>query len=190
MGRRGFTLVEMLLAIAITVVVAAELTMVVTGLFRLQREKMWNVEFAHIMRVAHERVLFGAKSPDGETTYGGLIGASNVVWYGNELVANLAQSTEKTTVGFDPDPYNLTYNVGGRFRLRGMDDGVRELTTGEGGQITNNVVFLTVEATLRDGDGTATNRLERIAVPIPDGIKGDRVDPWDFFLSNPVIERR
>ena len=80
MSRRGFTLVEMLIAIALTVVVAAELTLVVTGLFRLQREKMCNVEFSQILRVAHERVLFGAKSPDGATSYGGLVGASNVVW--------------------------------------------------------------------------------------------------------------
>lgn len=184
MMRRAFTVVEMLIAVGLSVVVAAEMTVVVTSLFRLEREKMWNVEFAQKLRVAREYVLFRAKpfetTEEGVSYFGGFLGASNILWKGSQLAANLQRSADGRADSFDDAPFNLTEEMGGRFAIKGMDDGEQALQTGDEGRITNSIAFLSIEAELLT-HGQRTNRIERIAIPV--GSDGGDEAPWLPFIK-------
>lgn len=163
MKRRGFTLLEMLIVVGLTVVVATELTMVFVGLFQLQKQKMWDAELATRLRVARENLLFRAVPVDGEKYYAGILSATNLVWTSPHITAAFQYAEDGGLSG-----YGDNEDVSERFLVKNVDDGEHDVPPV---YITNNLFFvntkvnLTTEQDLETGKVLAsTNRTERIAV--------------------------
>lgn len=181
MKRMGFSLIEMLIATAIFAFVVTEGSLIFVGLLRMQKDRMWNAEFADRLRVARERLLFHSTYGE-EGRSGGLIGASNLVWYvGSErgqLVANL-QKTLNGTTAYDPVEHNFD-----AFEIIDVDDGERSITSE---QITNSLVFVSVKTTIRPSAHEVSNRVERIAVPLFGAPPALAIDDtkflWDRFMD-------
>ncbi len=174
-ARRGFTMVEMLLAVGISVVVAAELVMVFAGIFRLQKDRMWNAEFADRLRVARERLLFNAAPVGGNGRYSGLLCATNIIWTEatGQVQAHFFRQTSNGQVGFDETGRDLSSRV----VVRGLDDGEREVVT-DALSVTNGLVFVSVMGVVG-----GSNRVERIAVPQFEADADEREQLWGRFIS-------
>lgn len=153
MRRAGFSLIEMMIAVTLVAVVTGELAVMMAGLFQLQRRRMWNAELQNKLRVAREQILFLAGARADGKSYGGLIGASNVVWQGAQLWANFQQAEKGLPASYDPTPMNLQK----RFVITGIDDGENAIT---GENVTNDLFFVSTEVMV----GGRT-RSERLAVP-------------------------
>lgn len=170
MQRRGFTLIEMVISMTILVIVAAELAMMFVGLFRMQKDRMWNAEFSTALRAQREHILFSAVPAAESKVYGGVLSATNLIWQSGSrrLVANYQRSGRNQTVEYDsnfPELYRQQI-------IRRLDNGEKVITDL---YITNNLVFASIEATVGD-----SNRVERIAVPLF-GRSGENL--WADFMS-------
>lgn len=177
-GRRGFTLVEVLFAVAISAVVATELGVVFAGIFRLQKERMWNVEFSERLRAVREQVLFRAAPSGSDGFYGGLLSATNITWVAEtgELRANFQVAGGKgQESAYEAEARELP----ARIRVVGVDDGLEAVRT-QAFQVTNDLMFVSVSETITY-DGVRSNRVERIAVPVFD--KKGRRPFWDDFIT-------
>lgn len=151
MRRNGFTLVEMLITIAIFAVVMAELVIVFVGLFQYEKNKMWDTELATKLRVAREHLLFSAVPPTGDKKYGGILSATNLVWSSPHITAAFQYVGKDGTPGVDPNE-----DVSERFLVRNVDNGERDVPP----VIVSNDFFFVNTAVTVNG----SNRTERIAV--------------------------
>lgn len=173
MRQRGFTLVEMLIAIAISGVVLGELMLIFVGLFRMQKERMWDSELATKLRVAREHLLFNAVPNEGDRSYGGILSATNLVWSSPHITAAFQYA--------DSDGSGVAENedVSERFLVQNVDDGNEDVPPV---YITNNLFFVNTAVTV---DGS--NRSERIAVP---AFGKSDTTLWEIFLDNVEIRYR
>ena len=184
MKRTGFSLIELLIATAILAFVVTEGSLLFVGLLRMQKERMWNAEFADRLRVARERLLFHSEY-GGEGRSGGLIGARDLVWHvgsdRGELVAYLQKTLNDTSTKpvYDPNPHNFD-----DFEIVDVDDGERSIVTE---RVTNSLVFISVKTTIRPSAHEVSNRVERIAVPLFGSPPALAVDEskflWDRFMD-------
>lgn len=188
--RSGFTLVEMILAAGLSAVVAAELVAIMVGIFRLEKNKMWNAEFADRLRIARESLLFKSVAPEGDKVYGGLLSATNIYRSGNQLVANFARTEKWKAAEFDSRARNSVDLFENRFKDRfsidGLDDGTQEIADA---YVTNGLAFITVRASIRSATSAenptgVSNRIERIALPVLDGKGlGEGSFLWEDFVD-------
>lgn len=180
MKRRGFTFIEMLVVTAIVILVAAEFCTTMILLFRLQRNRMWNAEFANMQRIARERILYHAVRENDNKIYGGLLGATNLTWSGDGVIGANFQRTGETGA---PD-YSDRKELETRFKVDGLDDGEAAINDS---YVTNGLVFLEIK-TSADYDGIHSNRIERVAVPAFLGGGGTFEDlGWGRFIKNPKV---
>ena len=164
MRRRGFTLIEMLLTVGLTVVVATELVTVFVGLFQMEKQKMWDSELATKLRVARENLLFRAIPAEGARHYAGILSATNLVWSSPHITAAFQYADVDGKMG-----YGQNEDVSERFLVQNVDDGEEDVPPV---YITNNMFFVNTKVNLvvRQDPSTGkvletTNRAERIAVP-------------------------
>lgn len=178
MKRRGFTLIEMLIAFAIMTLVATQLFVVTRETFNLWRNKMWEIDFGLKMRASRERLLFQAVPDTSNGLCGGFLSATNIVTAGRQLAA-VFQCAKSGDMSLDWTP--ASQNVFPLIQIVGIDDGERSIDSTE---ITNSLFFLSVETSLKGFDGRQSNRVERIAVPSWEhvGEKSGRM-PWSDFID-------
>lgn len=170
----GFTLVEMLIVVGLTIVVATELVTVFVGLFQFEKNKMWNSELESKLRMARENLLFRAVPADGSRSYAGILSATNLVWSTPHITAAFQYAKEDGTTG-----YGENEDVSERFLVQNVDDGERDVPPV---YITNNLFFVNTAVTV---DGS--NRTERIAVSAFGSGGGDNL--WlDFMDSNFTLD--
>lgn len=151
MRRTGFTLVEMIIAVAISAIVIGELMMILVGLFQFEKNKMWDAELASKLRVAREHLLFNAVPTTGEKKYGGILSATNLVWDSSHITAAFQYVDADGTPGVDPNK-----DVSERFLVQNVDNGEQDVSSVI---VTNDFFFVNTAVTV---DGS--NRTERIAV--------------------------
>ena len=179
MKRHGFTLIEMMIAVGLTAVVMGELVVSMMGLYRMEKNKMWNAEFADRLRTARENILFRALPRNGDRIYAGLLSATNVAHEGSQVAGFFEHAEKDTSVEFDANAENLHQ----RFDVVGVDDGSQIVS--EGIEITNRLVFISVKASIANPEGGVSNRIERIGVPLIGNQRpyDDQYGPWDPFID-------
>lgn len=177
MKRRGFTLIELMIAFSILVVVASELVIVTRETFHLWSTKMWEIDFALKMRTTRERILFQAVPYSGGPLYAGLISSTNINKVGRQMVANFQMSSgsdQPIERGMAPQ------NVFPQFQVEGIDDGSRQITDT---YVANPLFFVSVATTLKTYDRKDSNRVERIAIPVWDKYENLDGTPWEYFMD-------
>jgi len=91
----GFTFVEMLLAVSISVMVFAALGVLITKCFSLWKDATAHWQMAQYSRIAHERILFGGfANPSG-----GLLSATNATVSSNSGWSAVSYGTVSGTGG-------------------------------------------------------------------------------------------
>lgn len=151
MKRSGFTLIEMIITVGISVVVMGELVVVLVGLFQMEKNKMWDAELASKLRAAREQLLFNAVPAEGGKKYGGILSATNLVWSDQQITAAFQYAQESGVTGVDPNE-----SLVNRFLVQNIDDGANDVPPV---YITNNLFFVNTAVTVN-----GSNRTERIAV--------------------------
>ena len=159
MRRRGFTLVEMLLATGLLAVVVAPLALSLSGVFRLSRENATGAELALRLRSLREQILFRGAGGTSGGSYGGLLSATNVVISGANYVeasfpcvAAGDQAVAFGAVEELPDrlaPVRVEYGDG--------------LTSGT---VSSNLLYITLSAEARLPGGATKTVRERVVVPL------------------------
>ena len=159
--RRGFTLIEILIASGLSVVVIGELLFVMTGLFRIGKVRMVDSELTSKLRFFRERILFQtplqvSPASSGTAYFGGLLSATNHAWSSPQISAAIQYATEAGEFGtvVSDDGRDA---LAARLSISSVDDGVMEVID----QSESNVLFVTTSVTI---DGS--NRTERIALPV------------------------
>lgn len=160
--RPGFTLFELLITIGISAIVLGELTMVLVGIYRLEKEKLWDAELESSLRVAREHLLFSAVSGESDRYYAGVLSSTNFVWSSPHITAAF-QYADESGGGFGENE-----DVSERFLVQNVDNGEYDVPPVF---VTNDLFFLNtkVVVTTRADPNTgavleSTNRTERIAV--------------------------
>ena len=142
-GRSAFTLIEVLMASAITTLVAASLATFFIGSKRLIRDSYIESQLSLALREQRERVLFQTMREGGTASWGGLLSAQDV------KVGDAR--TRYTAVGID--------SSSGRSMERGNQDwsGTFEKSLAE----SHGIFFVTQSATIGERTQSA-----RVVVPL------------------------
>lgn len=179
MKRRGFTLIEMMIAFVIFTVVVTQLIVVTRGMFQLWQNKMWEIDFGLKMRLVRERLLFQAVPYTGGDLYAGFTSATNIYKVGNQMRAYFQYgSAGETSAGWSATPQNAFP----QFQIAGLDDGEKSI---DDTVVSNALFFVSVATTLKTFDGkTESNRVERVAIPTWEHL-GEVADklPWEYFME-------
>ena len=77
MRRRGFTLIEMMLATVVTAVLSVSLATLFVGIRRLVRQAYDDASLSLALRAERERALFNAVAEGGSVHWGGLLSAKD-----------------------------------------------------------------------------------------------------------------
>lgn len=92
MRRRGFTLIEMMLATVVTAVLSVSLATLFVGIRRLVRQAYDDASLA--LRAERERALFNAVAEGGSVHWGGLLSAKDTQLPGDDAVAFTATGVQ------------------------------------------------------------------------------------------------
>ena len=84
-GRRAFTLIELMIATAITTLVTCSLLTLFTGMHRLIRRAYAESELSLRLRQARERLLFQSLREGGSVQWGGLLSAEDTKLAGDRV---------------------------------------------------------------------------------------------------------
>ena len=172
MRKSGFTLVEMLITVTIVTVLGAELVLLTRQLFNMGLNPLWENEFGLKMRTARENLLFHAVPDGGGELHGGLLSATNLVRYSEQMAAFFTRTRgSEESISYD----EASQNVSSRFKVMDVDDGNRTISDSN---LTNGLLFVTIRETVKIGR-QESNRVERVAIPL---FGGKRDSFWDDFM--------
>ena len=93
MRRRGFTLIEMMLATVVTAVLSVSLATLFVGIRRLVRQAYDDASLSLALRAERERALFNAVA-EGSVHWGGLLSAKDTQLPGGDAVAFTATGVQ------------------------------------------------------------------------------------------------
>ena len=94
MRRRGFTLIEMMLATVVTAVLSVSLATLFVGIRRLVRQAYDDASLSLALRAERERALFNAVAEGGSVHWGGLLSAKDTQLPGDDAVAFTATGVQ------------------------------------------------------------------------------------------------
>lgn len=94
MRRRGFTLIEMMLATVVTAVLSVSLATLFVGIRRLVRQSYDDASLSLALRAERERALFNAVAEGGSVRWGGLLSAKDTRLPGGDAVAFTATGVQ------------------------------------------------------------------------------------------------
>lgn len=178
MRRRGFTLIEMMIAFAIMTLVATQLFVVTRETFHLWRNKMWEIDFGLKMRLVRERLLFQAVPYTGGDLYAGFLSATNI----SQTLPQLSAVFQYARPGGNSIEWGTDYkNAFPTFQINEIDDGKSRISDV---QVDGPVFFVSAQTSLKTYDGKgASNRIERIAVPVWNRKDDSDKMPWEYFME-------
>ena len=87
MSRRGFTLVEMMLATVVAAVLSAALATLFIGIHRLVRQSYNDAELSLALRAEREKALFNAVMEGGNVFWAGLLSGKDMALSGGDAVS-------------------------------------------------------------------------------------------------------
>lgn len=94
MRRRGFTLIEMMLATVVTAVLSVSLATLFVGIRRLVRQAYDDASLSLALRAEREWALFNAVAEGGSVHWGGLLSAKDTQLPGDDAVAFTATGVQ------------------------------------------------------------------------------------------------
>lgn len=173
---RGFSLVELMIATAILAVVAVQMGVGFTGLFRLMRHSYAESEIAIAEHKMHDRLLFNLKPYDSSLIPPGGLTVSNVTITASGIdFEGAAFSLNGTTLVSSPTTCRLVLDSYSQFAIDNDVNSARwlnpanmfssETDISQIAALTNDNKVLTIDISMRMRDDNVS-RAQRVTIPI------------------------